>query len=136
MSNISKRPVEGVLVKLLQHKRTDRGMELAAHETRCFRAGEIHELVTTDQHASTPSDRIDCVGFLGFVEITRAGVVETGDEVVHQNKVLGHVIGFDECHYPNHYNILIKTEKVLTADDANMHLEEQITFRTEPPKEK
>ena len=136
MSNISKRPVEGVVVKLLQHKRTDRGMELAAHETRCLRAGEIHELVTTDQHDSTPGDRINYVGFLGFVEITRAGVVEMGDEVVHQGKVLGHVLGFDECHYPNHYNILIKTEKVLTADDANMHLEEQITFRTESPKEK
>ncbi len=136
MSNISKRPVEGVVVKLLQHKRTDRGMQLTAHETRCLRTGEIHELVTTDQRDSTPGDRIDHVGFLGFVEITRAGVVEMGDEVVHQDKVLGHVLGFDECHYPNHYNILIKTQKVLTADDANVHLEEQITFRTESPKEK
>jgi hypothetical protein len=129
MSIPDKRQVEGVLVKLLHTRRTDRGMTLAPYESRCVRTGELHELVTTDQSAAACGDRIDRVGFLGFVEITRSGVVEAGDAVVHKGQVLGLVLGFDECHYPNHYNILIATARTLTADDTGLCVEAQIIFR-------
>ncbi len=129
MNNPDKRAVESVVVKLLHHKRTDRGMTLAPYETRCVRSGDIHELVTTDHFEAAQGDRIDRAGFLGFIEITRAGVIEVGDEVVHQGRVLGHVLGFDESHFPNHYNILVSSRTILVADDANLRVEEQITFR-------
>ena len=125
-----KRPVEGVVVKLLHHKRTDRGMILTEFETRCVRVGEIHELVTTDQATAMCGDRVDRVGFLGFVEITRAGVIEIGDTVVHNGKSLGRVLGFDESHFPNHYNILIASEGLLTAHEAELSIEERIVFQS------
>lgn len=125
-----KRQVEGVLVKLLHNKRTDRGMILAPYETRCVRLGEIHEVVTTDQSGATCGDQIDRVGFLGFIEITRSGVIEIGDRVVHEGGILGHVLGFDESHFPNHYNILVASEDILVADDANLVVEETIMFQT------
>src|SRR5262245_7933881 len=101
MSIPNKRQVEGIVVKLLHTKRTDRWMTLTPYESRCVRVGELHELVTTDRSAAVPGDRIDRVGFLGFIEITRSGVIEVGDVVIHKGKVLGIVLGFDECHYPN-----------------------------------
>jgi L-arabinose 1-dehydrogenase len=123
-----KREVVAVVVKLLHHKRTDRGMTLAPYETRCVRQGEIHELVTTDE-AAAGGDRIGHVGFLGFIEITRPGVLEAGDEVFHGGRCLGHVLGFDESHFPNHYNILVASERVIASADANLHVEDSITFR-------
>jgi L-arabinose 1-dehydrogenase len=129
MSKPDKRQVESVVVKLLHHKLTDRGMILAPFETRCVRLGEIHELVTTDQSEAAQGDAVDRVGFLGFIEITRAGVIEVGDQVVHRDRVLGHVLGFDESHFPNHYNILVSSRQILAADDANLATEERITFR-------
>lgn len=130
MSASDKRQVEGVLVKLLHEKRTDRGMTLTPYETRCVRRGEIHELVTTDERDAALGGRINRVGFLGFVEITTAGVVEVGDEVVHSGGLLGRVLGFDECHFPNHYNILLASEHIVTAGDVGLRVEESITFRS------
>jgi hypothetical protein len=135
MKSSDKRQIEGVVVKLLHDKRIDRGMTLAPYETRCVRLGEIHELVTTDERGKAFGDRIDRVGFIGFVEITRAGVVEVGDEVIHEGHALGHVLGFDECHFPNHYNILIASDGIVTADDIGLRVEERITFRTETERE-
>jgi hypothetical protein len=126
-----KRQVEGVLVKLLHHKRTDRGMTLAPYETRCVLLGDIHELVTTDQSEATCGDQIDRVGFLGFIEITRPGVIEIGDRVVHVGGTLGYVLGFDEGHFPNHYNILVASDDILVADDVNLAVEETIMFKLE-----
>jgi hypothetical protein len=125
-----KRQVEGLVVKLLHHKRTDRGMMLASFETRCVQRGEIHELVSTDHAGTNPGDRIDRVGFLCFLEITRAGVIEIGDSFCHHGETLGRVIGFDESHFPNHYNILIGSETLLNAGDAALSVEDTITFQS------
>jgi len=131
MSTLNKRSVQGVLVKLLHHTRVDRGMTLAPYESRCLRRGEIHELVTTDQSAGPGRTRIDRVGFLGFLEITRGGVVEVGDQMLHEGRVLGLVLGFDECHFPNHYNILITTERILTATEASLRVEDSVQFQNQ-----
>ena len=44
----AKRVVTGTLVKVLVHRREDRGMRLEPYASRCVRAGEGHELVVTD----------------------------------------------------------------------------------------
>src|SRR5207248_3127576 len=46
----AKRPVTATLVKVLVHRRNDRGMSLEPYASRCIRQGEIHELVTTDHY--------------------------------------------------------------------------------------
>lgn len=128
LENGAKREVEGLLVKVLRHARTDRGMSLEPFASRCVRAGEVHELVTTDHRETETGARIDRVGFLGFAEIKNAGVIDRGDEVRINGELVGTVLGFDGCHLPNHYNILIATERPLTGPDLGLVPESKILF--------
>jgi len=121
----AKRPVEGVLVKVLVHRRDDRGMSLEPFASRCVRVGEVHELVTTDHGVG---ERIDRVGFLGFAEIVAAGVVDRGDEFWVDGRRVGTVLGFDACHFPNHYNILIRVAEPRTGADLGLAPEAGIRF--------
>ncbi|GAB6990757.1 DUF6917 domain-containing protein [Paenibacillus pini] len=123
-----KRKVDGAFVALLFHKQQERGMRLIEFETRCVQAGEIHEIVTTTHHEAEKGDRIDRVGFLGFAEMKCGGVIGRGDAVMIQNQVIGHVLGFDDCHFPNHYNILISTQETMMADDLELEVEMLISF--------
>jgi hypothetical protein len=125
--SLGKRSLEAVVVKLLRHRRLDRGMKLIGHATRCVRAGEIHELVTTDQDVSA-GDSVDRVGFLGFAELRQGGVIERGDLVFVHDRRVGVVAGFDECHYPNHYNVIIRTSELLTADAVGLRIEDTVRF--------
>jgi len=109
--------LHGQIVKAMFHTRTDRGMRLIEHASRCIRRGELHELVTTDQPGLGPGDRVDRVGFLGFMEALGPGVIERGDRFCVAGHPVGTVIGFDDCHYPNHYNVLIATATLLTSHD-------------------
>lgn len=124
----AKRSVHGQLVKVLTHRRDDRGMTLEGFASRCVRRGEVHELVTTDQTATTTGTRIDRVGFLGFVEIGCAGVIDRGDEVWADGHRVGTVLGFDACHFPNHYNILISVPEPLTGPQLGLAPEVQVRF--------
>ena len=129
--NGPKRTVEGVVVKVLVHRRDDRGMSLEPFASRCVRAGEVHELVTTDHRETQPGARIDRVAFLGFAEITRAGVLDRGDRVWVGDRLVGTVLGFDGCHFPNHYNVLIATSETLTGSDLGLLPETAVRFEPE-----
>jgi hypothetical protein len=123
-----KRPVHGVLVKVLTHRRDDRGMELEPYASRCVRQGEVHELVTTSQSDTAPGSRVDRVGFLGFAEIGCAGVIDRGDRLWIGERLIGAVLGFDACHFPNHYNILIRADRLVTGLDLALAPEMTIRF--------
>ncbi|MFD9906474.1 Gfo/Idh/MocA family protein [Streptomyces sp. NPDC059063] len=129
----AKEPVSARVVKLLFHSRDDRGMRLSPWASRCVAAGEVHELVTTVDRPRSPGDEVNRVGFLGFAEFTAATVVQRGDEVLAGDRYLGTVSGFDECHAPNHYNILIDTDRVLGAADIDLRVGDHIHF-TEGPQ--
>ncbi|SFY49662.1 DUF6917 domain-containing protein [Streptomyces sp. F-1] len=124
----AKRVVRGALVKVLVHRRTDRGIRLEEHAARCVRRGEVHELVTTDQWEPRPGARIDRVGFLGFVELECGGVIDRGDLVRIGDAVVGTVLGFDACHLPNHYNILIHAERAVSGLDLELLPEDAVSF--------
>ncbi|MGQ0838227.1 DUF6917 domain-containing protein [Actinokineospora sp.] len=121
-----KRTVSGVLVKVLVHRRDDRGMRLEEFASRCVRQGEVHELVTTDHGVGDPS--IDRVGFLGFTEIAHGGVIDRGDEVHIGGRYVGTVLGFDSCHFPNHYNILIHRDAPVTGRQIELTPESAVHF--------
>ncbi|MGI8329655.1 DUF6917 domain-containing protein [Actinomadura scrupuli] len=129
LENGRKRTVEGALVKVLRHRRDDRGMRLEPFASRCVRAGEVHELVTTDHRETEPGARIDRVGFLGFAELGTAGVIDRGDEVWIDGELVGTVLGFDACHFPNHYNVLITADRPLAGPDLGLEPEAEILFR-------
>lgn len=124
-----KRAVAGRVVKVLVHRRDDRGMSLEPFASRCVRRGEVHELVTTDHDDTAAGARIDRVAFLGFVEIGNAGVIDRGDEVWHDGELVGTVLGFDACHHPNHYNILITTPTPRTGPELGLRPEVDVLFR-------
>ncbi|WP_258904703.1 DUF6917 domain-containing protein [Actinokineospora sp. UTMC 2448] len=121
-----KRTVSGTLVKVLVHRRDDRGMRLEEFASRCVRRGEVHELVTTDHGVA--DGRIDRVGFLGFTEIDRGGVIDRGDAVHIGGTYVGTVLGFDACHFPNHYNILIHRASPVTGSDIALSPESPVRF--------
>jgi hypothetical protein len=124
--------VTGRLVKILIHRREDRGMSVDEWASRCVRSGEVHELVTTDQHDTTTGARVDRVGFLGFVEISEAGVVDRGDPVVIDGKRVGSVLGFDSCHFPNHYNILIAVDATVTGRELGLTPDMKVSIGPQP----
>lgn len=130
-----KRVVTGVLVKQLTHKVLHRNMKMEPFLTRAVRAGEVHELVTTvkkDGGDYQPGDCVPHVGFLGFVEITRAGIIEQGDVVWAGSQRLGIVQGFDACHFVgfhNHYNIILaRPEGLATGSELELAIEDEIHF--------
>ena len=125
----AKRAVAGVLVKVLIHRRDDRGMRLEPFASRCVRSGEVHELVTTDHGETAAGSRIDRVGFLGFLEVTTAGVIDRGDELCVDGEPVGTVLGFDACHVPNHYNILVRTTVPRTGPELGLRPEHHVVFR-------
>jgi hypothetical protein len=120
--------VRGAIVKLLLHRRTDRGFRLEEFESRCVRAGEVHELVTTDQRETEPGARIDRVGFIGFVELRNGGVIDRADEVWIGGRLVGAVLGFDGCHLPNHYNLLIATDRLLDGGSMGIAPADEVRF--------
>ena len=122
------RILRGVLVRVLSHTRTDRGMTLAPFATRCVLRGSVHELVTTDQRRQTAGNAIDRVGFVGFIEFANSGLIARGDMVYRKGDRVGTVLGFDECHAPNHYNLLIETEELLTGLSLGMGIEDSVEF--------
>ncbi|USB31709.1 hypothetical protein [Paenibacillus sp. YPG26] len=128
MSLLVKRAVQGVFAALLFHRQEERGMRLIEFETRCVQQGEIHEIVTTTHSDCVAGDLINRVGFLGFAEMKCGGVIGRGDPVVIHNQVIGYVLGFDDCHFPNHYNILISTTETWTAEDLKLEVESPIMF--------
>ncbi|MGA4838086.1 Gfo/Idh/MocA family protein [Streptomyces sp. G45] len=128
----AKEPVSARVVKLLFHTRDDRGMRLSPWASRCVAAGEVHELVTTVDRPRDPGDEVNRVGFLGFAEFSAATVLQRGDEVYAGDRRLGTVSGFDECHAPNHYNILIATDRVLGAADIDLRVGDHIRFAEAP----
>jgi hypothetical protein len=123
-----KRVVASRVVKVLVHRRDDRGMSLEPFASRCVRRGEVHELVTTDHDDTAAGARIDRVAFLGFVEIDNAGVIDRGDEVWCDGELVGTVLGFDACHHPNHYNILITTPTPRTGPELGLRPEVDVVF--------
>lgn len=123
-----KRTVRAVVVKLLTHTREDRGMTLMDVETRALARSEIHELVTTDQREAAAGDAIDRVGFLGFAEITAGGIVERGDRLLVDGALVGTVLGFDDCHFPNHLNVLVAVERLQTAATLGLEVEDEVYF--------
>ena len=74
------------------------------------------------------SVKVDRVGFLGFAEIGCAGVLDRDDQVWIAGRLVGTVLGFDSCHFPNHYNILVKTPAPCTGPDLDLKPESRVTF--------
>lgn len=109
-----KKAVDGRWAAVMNHARDDRGLELSSFKTRCVKQYEIHEFLVCSLD-SAEGNPIDKVSYLGFGEIVQGGVIEIGDEIYLGDQLYGEILGFDETHMPNHYNIVIKTNNPKTG---------------------
>lgn len=105
--NWTRAPMTGRWVAVMEHRRLTRGMRLERWQTRAVCAGAVHELMTTPAPPPPGGDRVDEIAYLGFAEFG-AGLLAVGDAVREADgTLLGHVLGFDDTHLPNHMNVIL-----------------------------
>lgn len=125
---LKKSPVVAQIVTVMKGNIRRRGMELIHPASRAVKQGDIIELSATKEKAAAPGATVQSVHYLGFAEITLGGVILVKDKLRLGKKVLGKVVGFDECHYPNHLNVVISPEMPPATISNSLGLEEEITF--------
>ncbi|MCL5027053.1 MAG: hypothetical protein M1531_11280 [Chloroflexi bacterium] len=124
----AKRPVRGVAVVVLDTYRQDRGLRLDTFNSRALLKHEVHEIILTDEEGAVPGAAVDRIAYLCFLEITQGGVVHVGDRLLFRGKPVGRLAGFDLTHFPNHLNIVVKTDDLRSGADAGLLAEEAMEF--------
>jgi len=114
-----KREVPGRWVAIMDYSRNDRNLELTPYKSRCMKKGEVHEFLVCDSKTDI-SKSINNVSYIGFGEITESGVIEPGDNLIIDGEIIGEIIGFDESHMPNHYNIIIRCKNLNTGKEIGL----------------
>jgi hypothetical protein len=107
---VSKSAVVGRVVAVLRGVTDRRGLYLTEYRSRAVPAGQIHELMVTDEQAPVEST-VNRVALIAFFEVTEGGVLLIGDRVTIGGKQVGELAGFDETHMPNHLNICLRGER-------------------------
>lgn len=128
--NFPRSPVDGKLVAILRPCRLDRALQLIPEKSRCIRAGEVHELILTDQLDAVPGSCVDRVAYLAFAEFAKGGVIVQGDVLTIDGQTIGELIGYDETHMPNHLNIVIGGETFVSGYDRGLNLGGHLSIAT------
>ena len=124
-----KKDVEAKMVTITDSQREDRGMDLTIQKSRAVIKGHLHEAAVTLDINAGPGKTVNSVAYLGMMEITEAGLIVIGDEVIADGVKIGEVAGFDETHFPNHMNILIRVKELKTGLKMGLQLGSRIIFR-------
>lgn len=114
------------LVCVMDHRRVDRGLELAAWKTRAVQGGSVHEILFTSDFEH--GDRADEVHYLGFAAF-EPGLLCVGDELIVGADRLGTIVGFDDTHLPNHMNIVIASDVRATGVELGVSVGDVVRFR-------
>lgn len=130
----AKRPLTGEIVAVMDMRISGRDLHLETYRTRAFSAGEVCELILTDQTEKGPGDLIPDAVYLGFAEITRSSLMIVGDALILDGEPLGTVLGFDSTHLPNHYNVLIGTTDLRTGEERRLAVETPLQFVHSDPR--
>ncbi|MCX6649924.1 MAG: hypothetical protein NTV61_11155 [Candidatus Bathyarchaeota archaeon] len=118
-------PVEGKVVAILHVSFKDRGLKLIDTKSRAVPKHEIHEIMITDEKAAAPGGGADRVAAVAFFEITKGGLIVTGDVVTAAGKKIGDLVGYDENHMPNHLGIILWAP---TLDEPALAVGDRIVF--------
>ncbi len=125
---VNRTTMEGRVVAVLTSRVEERGLQLIHPWTRCIRAGELHELLLTDDPEAQPGGSCDPIAAIAFVEITRAGLLVGGDKVFIGGKEIGAVVGYDETHMPNHQNILLRAAARQTGQEMGLKGDDRVVI--------
>ena len=130
---VAKSDVVGTLVCILDARSKERGMQLMLHPSRAVCRGEIHELAVTDDTRAGPNSLVDRVAYVAFFSVEEGGIVLVGDKVQVDGAEMGEVVGFDNTHFPNHMNILIRNKDPKTGPELGLRLGDPIIFSFSTP---
>lgn len=117
---VSKTDVVGRVVAVLRGVTDSRGLYLESYRSRAVRAGDVHELMITDEPADIETT-VDRVALLAFFEVTEAGVILEHDRVQIGDVTVGKIAGFNDTHIPNHQNICLSGQ-LLDGEALNLQL--------------
>lgn len=120
--------VAGRICAVLDLRLDDRGLQLIPQPSRAVAAGEVHELLSTDQDDIAPGSRVDRVSGIGFFVVEQPGVLLVNDRVRIGEATVATVAGFDETHFPNHYNIVLHAHDRRTGVELGLSLEDEVSF--------
>lgn len=127
-SRILREPLVALFVGVLDSRREGRGLTLIHPRTRCIRRYEVHEIILTDEPDAGPARPVNRCHYLGFVEFQAGGLLVEGDSLSVAGQVIGTVAGFDESHFPNHYNIVIKGPRLVTGIELKQKPGDALVF--------
>jgi Family of unknown function (DUF6917) len=125
------RVISGELVTVLRGVTDERGLKLERYRSRAVGAGQVHELMITDTPGVAPGDTVDRVALIGFVEVSRSGVLLVGSRVMVGEHELGVIAGFDDTHMPNHQNICLQTANLQDGVQLGLVVGELVRFDSE-----
>ncbi|HHV78595.1 MAG TPA: hypothetical protein GXX40_03110 [Firmicutes bacterium] len=123
------------VVAVLDTKLDNRGLSLITQASRAIPAGQIHELVATEEESAAPGKTVNQAVYMAFVEFLTGGVVLSGDSVLLGEKEIGKLAGFDETHFPNHLNIIVKCPRAFTGRELQLRPGDVIRFKFNPSAE-
>ena len=124
----AKRDIEGKMVVIAYSLLTNRELNLIVPGTRAVQKNEIQEILVTDEPEAGPGKVVNRIAGQGFFEVTQGGVIRSGDKVTIGGKQVGNVAGFDETHFPNHMNIVLKSSELIPGADRGLRLEDPVVF--------
>jgi hypothetical protein len=122
---IKKKPLSGNLLVVLDGKYEERGLKLIPQPSRCLLADEVHELILTDEN-KVPGEIVNKIAYLGFFVVRESSVAVVGDEVEVAGCVVGKIVGFDETHMPNHYNIVVFSEETISGNELGLEIDDKV----------
>ncbi len=121
--------VHGKLCVVLDARASNRALELVKFPSRAVLKNEIHELILTAEATAEPGSIVNTISYLGYFEVLESGVIWAGDKVMIGAIEVGTLAGYDLTHFPNHMNIVIKTDRALfTGLEANLEVGLPVTF--------
>lgn len=128
----AKSDVVGKIVCVLDARSEERGMQLMLHPSRAVCRGEIHELAVTDDTRASPQSTVDRVAYVAFFSVEEGGIVLVGDKVAVNGSELGELVGFDNTHFPNHLNLLVRNKDPKTGPELGLRPGDPIIFSFRP----
>ncbi len=122
------RPVEGVVVTVLDSTHEARGLKLISTFSRALPRHSIHELIATDEVEKKPGTTANRIAYLAFFEVTRGGCLLVGETLFVDETPVGRILGFDETHAPNHLNIVLGVQRRQTGPQLKISVGSKIKF--------
>ncbi|MGB9789637.1 DUF6917 domain-containing protein [Thermotoga caldifontis] len=127
-----KQPVVGRIVAVLRGRLENRNLNIIEPRSRALKVGEIHELIMTDEREAAPGKVVNRIAYVAFIEIVQGGVVVSKDQVeLSDGRRLGTLVGFDETHMPNHENIVIYSDQLMSGEELGLQIGESVVFYKE-----